>query len=206
MWPQQLPCADSPQQPMAELPHTELGLLLGCWPLPSLVTPSLSAYRLGQAFKRAAFAFAWQHEERQRIRFQGKMLETGECGVGLQCTRGWVQWQLSVRQGLQRLAEWLLWVRLCCRSLRKFTDVFSYETPLQRLKYPVAPSISLSSLISLFFYLSCSISLFPVLPFLCGRQMWNPFFFLLFFSCRLSREHEKLDNLFTLTCLRSSQK
>lgn len=86
--------------------------------------------------------------------FRGKCWRVGSAE---QCTGAWVQWQLSVRQQLQRLTEWLLWVRLCCRSLRKFTDVFSYETPLRRLKYPVAPSISFSH------FSHFSLSIFPVL-------------------------------------------
>lgn len=86
--------------------------------------------------------------------FRGKCWRVGS---GEQCIGARVQWQLSVRQRLQRLTEWLLWVGLCCRSLRKFTDVFSYETPLQRLKYPVAPSISLSH------FSHFSLSIFPVL-------------------------------------------
>lgn len=65
--------------------------------------------------------------EKTCITLQGKLVRPKLVSVRW---GGCEQWQLSVRQRLQRSAEWLLWVILCCRSLRKFTDVFSYETPL----------------------------------------------------------------------------
>lgn len=110
--------------------------------------------------------------EKSCITLQGKISETK---VGLCVLGGCEQWQLSVRARLQRLAEWLLWVILCCRSLRKFTDVFSYETPLWRLKYPVAWSTSPSlppstfpSLLSPALSLSLSLPHARALP----RHLW----------------------------------
>lgn len=121
------------------------------------------------------------------------MLEISKSRVRLHSVEGRTQWQLSVREKLQRAAEWLLWVGLCCRSLRKFTDVFSYETPLQRLSYPVAPSISLP------FHLSCSCVWDR-----CGTPFFFFRLFFLIFFCCLSKEHEKLDAV--LTCPKKMKK
>lgn len=89
--------------------------------------PTLRCLLLCRVPELHRFGREGQGRQKSSIALQGKLVRPK---LEFLCVGGCEQWQLSVRQRLQRSAEWLLWVILCCRSLRKFTDVFSYETPL----------------------------------------------------------------------------